>query len=105
MNEEAVEALEYLEHIGSILYVLGRDDEDDDTITSCHITFRRFNNHLNRANFDPDRQKEAFFSVMNLQNCSANLFYSVQFSFLFEGMTVGVLEQEDPMPNLFIEWW
>ena len=79
MNEESIEALDYLEHIGSIICTLERDDEDDDRMTSFHIIIRIFDNHLDRNNYDLDRQKEAFFIAMNLQNCSANLFYSVQF--------------------------
>ena len=105
MNQEAVEALEYLEHIDNIHYTLHRDDDDDDRITSCHITIRRFDNPLHREDYDPDRQKESFFTAMNLQNCSANLFYALQSFFLFEGMTAEALEQEDPTPDWFVDWW
>ena len=75
MNQEAVDALDYLEYIDNIHYTLERDDEDDDRMTSYHITLRRFDNPLHRENYDPDRQKECFYTAMNLQNCSANLFY------------------------------
>lgn len=87
MNQELVEALEYLEHIGSILYTLERDDEDDDRMKSCHITLRMFDSHLHWESYNPHRQKGSLFKAMKLQNCSANLFYYVQSSFLFEGMT------------------
>ena len=42
---------------------------------------------------------------MNLQNYTSNLFYSMQFSFLYEGMTVEDMEEEDPIPDWFIDWW
>lgn len=105
MNNEAVEALDYLEHIGSIMYVLQKRDDDEDCIESCHITFRRFGNHFHRENYDIDRQRDAFFEGMNLQNYASNLFYCMQFNFSFEGMTVEALEQDDPTPDWFLEWW
>lgn len=53
-NDEALEALDYLRQIGSIGYKIERDNEDDNRITSFHITFRIFDNHLHRENYDPD---------------------------------------------------
>ena len=55
MNNEAIEALEYLEHIGSIMYVLQRSDDYEDLIESCHITFRHFDIHFSRPDFDTNR--------------------------------------------------
>ena len=105
MNDEDFEALEYLEQVGIIIHRIERDHEDDNRVTSCHITFRRFDNHLERENYDPDRQKEAFYTAMNLQNFSVNMFYSLQFSFLFEDTPVEDLEEEDPLLDWFMDWW
>lgn len=42
---------------------------------------------------------------MNLQNFSTNMFYSLQFSFMFEDMHVEDMEEDDPVPDWFIDWW
>jgi len=105
MNEEALEALDYLRHIGSIAYRIERDEEDSSRITSCHITIRRFCNFLNRDNFDEERQEQAFYAGMGLQNFVVNLFYSVQFSFWYEHMPVEDMEEDDPLPEWFMDWW
>ena len=99
MNNEAIQALDYLENIGSIMYMLQKRDDYEDCIESCPITFRRFGNHLRRENYDTNRQRDAFFEGMNLQNYASNLFYCMQFNFDFEGMTVEALEQNDPTPD------
>lgn len=85
--------------------MLERNEDENSVIDSCHITLRCFNNCFNRNNFDRDRQREAFYSGMNLENYAANFFYSLQFSFLYEGWTVEAMEAIDPTPNWFIDWW
>lgn len=77
MNTGAIAALNYLEHIGSIVYVLQKSDEDEELVESYHITFRCLSNYLSRLDFDEDRQKDTFYEGMNLQNYTANLFYSM----------------------------
>ena len=42
---------------------------------------------------------------MNMQNFSTNMFYSLQFSFLFEDTPVEDMEDDDPVPEWFMDWW
>ena len=42
---------------------------------------------------------------MNMQNYASNLFYSLQFSFIFDGWSVEQMEREDPTPDWFLDWW
>lgn len=42
---------------------------------------------------------------MNIQNFTTNMFYSLRFSFIFEGIPVEDMERENPVPEWFLDWW
>ena len=42
---------------------------------------------------------------MSLQNYANSLFYSVQFSFHQEHVSIETLESDDPTPAWFLNWW
>lgn len=95
--------VDYLVHIGNISYEIYY--EEDNRIGNCRLTIRQFNNPFRRTDFDPERQKYAFFQMMNLENISSNFFYHLQFDFSYEDWPTKRMNQEDPFPNWFGGWW